>query len=446
MNKALPRITFCFLVLFICACPALWAQEKKNMLRTDDFIIVLGNKLKNNLGKDISSLSLFAASGGQAKPIPFQIDETNPQGDWVLTSIPPALKDANLKPETDDDNGKLDANDQLAFMVKDSGDRMDKTAYPKDVLSVDEITLTDPVSGGKSWVYLCSYATNPPRSDVSYIKYDIAKDQVIAQSYVMGFAAKMPIAPGYVSVMGSPNLIDRMKIRVVAHILAIPYHIDEYQFVSKLSLYKAGPIRVIRRTKNAIKIFKIFQTPSAAVENVYYSNIASVPVRMTVPLNVAGVARMFALRVESTGGADFQNMHGWQFKSNVSPNWVTITGAMDETKKSLNGKGPLDWYCLKGPNRAFMIRITLNRKPDGSIQNIPLSTKLGFIDDDKALDPPEDVPGQSPNVWFMIDGIDKLNKGTLYFFATMYMINDYQDGDEKRYLTILDKPIQVIGD
>jgi len=442
-NRLFRVMLSCLMVSSVIAAPSLWASEKKTMTRVDDFVVVLGDKLKYSLGKDIATLSLFSATSGQVKPIPFQIDEINAQGDWVLSSIPPALKNSGLKPEVDVDNGKLDANDQLVFMIKDSGDRLDKALYPKNALSVDEISLTDPVSGGKSWVYLCAFTSNPPISDVSYIKYDITKDQVIAQSYVMGFAAKMPIAPGYVSVMGSPNLIDRMKIRVVAHILGIPYHINENQFVSKLSLYKAGPIRVIRRTKNAIKIFKIFQTPSAAVENVYYSNIASVPVRMTVPLNVAGVAKMFALRVESTGGADFQNMHGWQFKSNVSPNWITITGSMDETKKALNGKGPLDWYCLKGPNRAFMIRITLNRKPDGTIQNIPLSTKLGFMDDDKALDIPEDVPGQSPNVWFIIDGIDKLNKGTLYFFATMYMIKDYKDGDEGRYLTILDKPIRV---
>lgn len=435
------RIGLLIVILVLIGLPA-GAQEKKTMLRADDFIVVIGEKLKNNLGKDIDTLSLLAVSGGQLKPIPFQVDEKNAQGEWVLTSVPPSLKD-KLKPEVDEDNGKLDRNDQLAFMLKDSGDRLDKAEYPKEAQSVDEITLVDPNTGGKSWVYLCSYAADAPRSDVRYVRYDIAKDQVISPSYVMGFPAKLPIAPGYISIMGSPNLIDRMKIRVRAKILGIPYPIDEQQFVSKLSLYKEGPIRVIRRTRNAIKIFKIFQTPSAAVENIYYSNIASIPIRIAVPINVSTAGKLFNLNIETRGGADFHNMKGWRFKSNVNPNWVIISGSMDEYKKALNGKGPMDWFCLSGPSKAFMIRITLNRKDDGTPQNIPLTTRLYYMDDDKALDPPEDTPGQSPNVGYWIDGIEKLNKGTLYFFATMYLIKDYQDGDERRYLTILDKPITV---
>ncbi len=431
----------CLTVSFLIAAPSLWAAEKKTMTRQDDFVIIMGSKAKTNIGKPIANMSLFALHNGQAKPIPFQIDEKSPNGDWVLTTAPSSIK--GLKPETDEDNGRLDANDQVACMIKDSGDRMDKNLYPQGALAVDEITLTDPLTGGKAWVYLCSFASNPPLSNVSYIKYNTAKDQVETSNYIMGFPARMPIAPGFISINGSPNLIDRMKIRVVAHILGIPYHINENQFVSKLSLYKAGPIRVIRRTKNAIKIFKIFQTPSAAVENIYYGNIASIPIRMTVPLNVAGVAKMFALSVEATGGADFQNMQNWQFKSNVYPHWVTINNSMDQAEKAMNGKGPLDWFCIKGPNKAFMIRITLDRKDDGTPQVLPLTTKLYYVDDAQALDPPEDIPGQTPNVGYIIDGISKLNKGTMYFFATLYLIKDYNDGDEKTYLTIIDKPIRV---
>ena len=42
-----------------------------------------------------------------------------------------------------------------------------------------------------------------------------------------------------------------------------------------------------------------------------------------------------------------------------------------------------------------------------------------------------------------MEGLPELEKGTLYFFAIMYLIKDYSEGVEKNYLKILDQPIEV---
>lgn len=208
--------------------PITLGGREKTMTRQDDFVIIMGSKAKTNIGKPIANMSLFALHNGQAKPIlPRSTKESN--GDWVLTTAPSSIK--GLKPETDEDNGRLDANDQVACMIKDSGDRMDKNLYPQGALAVDGITLTDPLTGQGLGISVLLRLKRSP--NVSYIKYNTAKDQVETSEYIMGFPAKMPIAPGFISISGSPNLIDRMKIRVVAHILGIPvHHINENQFVS----------------------------------------------------------------------------------------------------------------------------------------------------------------------------------------------------------------------
>ncbi|MDD5222963.1 MAG: hypothetical protein PHE84_03160 [bacterium] len=414
--------------------------EKKGLSRQADYVVVHGEKLKQNLSREIAKFSLFAHIDGKFQPIPFQVDEINPDGEWVLTQVPPEAK-KSVKPEQDNDNGRLDDNDEMAFMARDAGDRVSFNGLPAGVEAVDEITLRDPADNGRAWVYLLSFRENPPLSNKDYVEYRPDKNQVAAKGYVLGFDPKMSIAPSLVSLQGSPNLIDRMKIRLSTKIMGIPFGFDEGNMVSKLSLYKDGPIRVIRRTRSAIKFIGVFRTPSAAVENIYYDNTMLIPIRVGIPISLKSFSSVISyIRVRGT--ADLHNTHGWKLKVDTDPRWMSLDGKMDEVEKSIQGEGST-WFLASGPEGAFMIRMIMNRNPDGSFQKSPIKTRLYYVDDDTAPDPPESVPGQSPQVGWWMDGLPDLDKGTLYFFAIMYLIDDYSDGAEKNYLKILDQPIQV---
>ncbi|UCD84544.1 MAG: hypothetical protein JSU92_14955 [Deltaproteobacteria bacterium] len=421
-------------------------KEKKTMTRTEDFVVVHGRKLKNNLYKTIRNMSLFSSIGGRARPIPFQIDELNPEGEWVLTKIPLHLQGTSIEPEKDDDNGHLDKNDELVFMVRDSGDRIPKEQYPQGALAVDEITLADPIDGNKSWVYLCSFLENPPRSDKDYVDYVFPKDQmdyVISGNYKIGYTPELPNSPSYISIGGSKNILDRMKIRFTVKILGIPFDFNEDLFWSRLSLYNDGPIRVIRRTRNAIQLTKTFRSSSAAIENVMYDNASVVPFRIKLPVSLKWLKRIFNMTGRS--GADFQNMHGWQVKTNVDPRWLNVDGKMDEIEKEIGGEN-FNWFVVKGPEGAFMIRAIFNRKPDGSFQDTPLSSSLYYLDDDTALDPPESVPGQSPHIGYWMNGMNELPRGTFYIYPIMYLIKNYKEGAENDFIKILDQQIRVMVD
>ncbi|MDD5224383.1 MAG: hypothetical protein PHE84_10355 [bacterium] len=416
--------------------------EKKTLARMEDYVVVPGKILRKNLGLDIGQMGLLAFREGKLVPIPFQIDELSPDGDWVLTQVPPELENTGLKPEKDDDDGSLDANDELAFMARDAGDRIKKDIYPPGILAADEIMVRDPVDGAKAWVYLCSFPGKPPLSDRHYVDYVFPEGKIKTSNHEMGFSPKLPIVPGSVSIHGSHNILDQLKIRVETKLLGIRFSMNETRLVSKLSLYKAGPIRVIRRTRSAVKLIGIFRSPSAAVENIYYGNITIIPFRIKLSFSVKAFSKLIK-DPTIRGTADFQNIHGWRIKTDAGPNcWFNIDGKMDETEKNANGKNAT-WLLVSGPPGAFMIRLVTDRMPDGSFQKTPITTSLYYLEDDLLRDPPESVPGQSPNVGFWMNGTENLEKGIFYFYAISYIIDNYTDGKEKEYLDILDKPLEV---
>ncbi len=428
-------ITFCLL------SNAEAKGSKKTITRTNDYIIIHGKKLTNNLNKKISNLSLLASIRGRIRPIPFQVDELDPQNEWVLKNVPPDIDDEDIKPDEDKDKGHLDENDELVFMIKDTGNRISKRKYPKKAEAVDEIVLVDPVNKRRAWAYLCSFKKKPQLSTIDYVNYLPPKNQIKSDSYVLGFPPDQSVFPSYLSIQGSKNILDRVKIRVKVKIFGIPYSMDETEFESRLTLYNDGPIRTIRRTRNSIKIMGIFSTPSAAIEMISYKNISIIPIRIVVPINIRSYNSIFSSKTRA--GADFQNVNGWRFKTDVQKKWVNINGEMDIIEKSINGQD-LSWFLLAGEKKAFLIRNILNRKPDGSYQDTPFTPHLYYVDDAKIEDPPENVPGQSPNVNLWMDGFDNLQEGTLYFYMIFYIMDNYKDGMEKKYIQILDRPINTI--
>lgn len=423
--------------------PCSQVREKKTLTRVEDYVVMHGGNFRKTLKKKIDDLSLLAVVNGEIKPISFQIDEINEDDEWVLTGIPKHLEDRGIKPEVDDDNGHFDKNDELVFMARDSGDRLPKHIYPPGAMALDEIELTDPIDGGKSWVYLAAFPGNTPRTEYDYVDYTLPLGRVISDNYELGFNPNMASGPNFARLhLGPDDIIDRLKIRMQAKIIGITFSLDENNFHSELSLYEDGQIRVIRRVSNAIQLTKIFRTPSAAIENIYYGNICIIPVRIKVPISPRFFKSMIGY-IRVRGGADFTNLHGWKIRTDTDPRWFTIDGRMDEEEKTINGKNS-SWYLLSGPRGALLFRMVLNRKPDGSPQNLPIETDFFYVDDDNTPDPPEEIPGQSPNTGFLLNGIENLSRGTFYFYVVMYMIKDYREGMEQEYFKILDYPIRTV--
>ena len=418
-------------------------RVERTMTRTQDFIVIHGEKIKKNLNKKIETLSLLAKIDGKVEPIPFQVDEINEEGEWVLPQFPPYLEKTSYKVDKDDDDGHLDENDELVFMIKDAGDRIIESEYPEGTQEVDEIVLVDQVDDSRAWVYLCSFSSAPPLSDKDYANYVFPDNQVVTTNYRLGFSLDLPISWDHLSFRGEPNMVDRLKVRISVKMMGMTFDWDESQIFSNVSAYKDGPVRVVRRVRSGIRLNRILKTPSIGSETIYYENAIIIPFRLRIPINTGWVKKVFGLEVKVRAGVDLQNLHGWQLLPDVDPRWLNIDGKMDEIEESVKGEGST-WWVLSGEPGAFFVRLILDRKPDGSHQESPVETNFFYIDDDTADHPPEFVPGQSPNPGWWITRLEEIPKGTFYFYITGYIINDYQLGMEGNLLNIIDKPVEVI--
>jgi hypothetical protein len=283
----------------------------KTISRKEDFIVIRGAKTGHNLHREIDRLSVFAKVNDNVQPIPFQVDEINKEGEWILPDIPPYLDKSDYKIEQDEDHGKLDENDELVFMVRDSGDRMDQREYPPGAEAVDEIMLIDPTDNHWAWVYLCSFSTSsPPLSDKDYVSYKFPDNHIVSSNYKLGFSLEVPISWDYLGFRGEPDMVDRLKIRLFIKMFGKEFRLDETNFTSNLSAFKDGPVRVIRRVRSAVRLNKILKTPSAASETIYYQNAVAIPFRIKNPINLKPIKKLFALRyIKVRAGIDMQNLH-----------------------------------------------------------------------------------------------------------------------------------------
>ncbi len=426
--------------IFICRSANCAAAEdgRKTLKRSRGEVVLKGAVLDGTLNRPIENLALLALHEGRLVPIAFQVDELDEAGEWVLTMVPPRLEGSGIEPDRDVDGGALDDNDELVFMLKDAGDRLAAGGLPEGVVAADEIELAD--SGGRAWVYLCCFEQAAPRSSRDYVRYDIETDRVVTDSFVVGFPAELPIAPGYLTVFGSENILDRMKIRLKVAVAGFEFGFDETDFISELSLYKDGPVRVIRRTRNAMQVSRFFKTPSAAIENVICADSCSIPVRVVVPISLKSFSMFFDM--VARGGADFQNVNGWQFRHNCDPRWYCIDGRMDSAEQAMRA-GDVGWFARKGPQGALLVRMLLGCGAEERSYLNPVATELYYMDDVMAADPPERVAGQNPNVAFWVRGMNRLGKGRMHFNEIMYPIADYSEEAKDACLDIVDRPVDV---
>lgn len=125
-----------------CVCVALFfvganlaaAQEAKTLTRLHDPVIVKTALLSGLPTRDTAGYRLYSVQQGHLSPIPFQFDERDNAGEIVFS-------EAAAKNEF-----RLDENDELVFMAKDTGDRIAAELVPATSDAAVEIEVTDPVT------------------------------------------------------------------------------------------------------------------------------------------------------------------------------------------------------------------------------------------------------------------------------------------------------------
>jgi hypothetical protein len=299
-------------------------------------IVVQGFKIGPATHYPIAMYRLFkTAPGGVAEVIPFQIDEINEWGDYVLPE--------GGKVTANTGNGIFDNQDEIAFMGDDVGLPQAPKTWPmgKPALIYEirlEFTGGENTAGTQNGaVYLGIYFQNPPEpSDKRYVHFSRKTAEVTTGRYRYGFdqtnwlvARRVEMAkrdsgktPEFEPLLESTTFFMKADLKYFITVTANHDSIN-----SELEAYKTGPIRTIVRVSFYYTFLKLNFELGMYTEISFFTNAVYLPAILYNPLDG---------RKSLNSGSGFY--YGMALKQN--PNEFTIDTNMPPYKE----KGFLDFF------------------------------------------------------------------------------------------------------
>ncbi len=415
--------------------------------RFADVVRLEGGQLSMFDGTAIDHLALLACTVTACQPIPFQIDERDASGRWVLDQGP--------MPTTDDPPGVLDANDLLLFMADDAGDRVapgvlsippacqggnkGKGAsaacvnHPtplagKEGLVGAEIALYDPLDRTTRWVYVVAFADHAPRAAAQDVEYDPLTDRVHGRRVSLGFTDGVP---GYLAVGDGANLLDRLKVRASATFLfgLIHFTRSEADLRTEFMGWHAGPIRVVRGQRQWVRLGWGIHSPTFGSYTYFYRDFAELPVGLY--LNFKPTYFFSDILVQVI--LDFRDLRGWSLLVPSVPDPLPIDGNMTAQKSALESSAD-QWFALCGP------QISLVQSMDVSASLATVRHRLLYRETVRP-EPPEAVPGEEPGIGFQLDQWERVGAGAHQLESVSYALPSAVDVRE--FMRVRRAPLAV---
>ncbi|HNS50786.1 MAG TPA: PKD domain-containing protein [Anaerolineae bacterium] len=170
--------------------------------RALDPTIVPGSQLPLFGGVTLGDLFVYAYRDGAWVEVPFQIDEVDSTGAFVVV-----------------EDGVLDSNDQVVFMAADLGDTATPYEWLDDVDSQGypryEVEITNPLdTAEKGWAYVYRSATLAS-TFAPYVTWDGANNRAVGETYIAGYNPASHLGMDSLELNGTGvDVLDRAKIRV----------------------------------------------------------------------------------------------------------------------------------------------------------------------------------------------------------------------------------------
>lgn len=259
---------------------AIAERQPATLSRFYDPVVVETGRLVGLPDRRISRYRLYALRGDRLVPIPYQFDARDEDDVFILSAA---------KAETD----RFDANDELVFMAKDAGDRIDDATRPAGADAVVEIEASDPLGGETAWVYLAHFRGSAPEpSSERYVTFEREtngmRSALYRGSYVPGtnnFASYrvLPAAGG-----SGENLFRRVRVilQPTFSLLIGSFSplLTEKSFTVRIDGIKNGPVRAIRRVRQWLDLGRFFpKALSGTTLTFYYQGFFETPSVFSIP-------------------------------------------------------------------------------------------------------------------------------------------------------------------
>lgn len=415
------------------------SAEQKTLTRVDDPLIVQGKILDALSSVRLDRLSLMACDGDAFQPVPFQVDEKDPAGEYVYTHGPIAGVDTDPN---------LDANDELVFIVESAGPRCDDRPWPEGASSGVRIEVTDPIDRGQGWLYLFAFEGNPPRSPLDLVSREHTPERTItkARGYMWGSPAEKGY-PDELHLAGTdgrlgPDILDKWKSRGKIDLPLINFEIksDDNTYRNTVG-WIDGPVRVIVCDNSYMKIsFIKFDFPTN-VMLFYYPNSCVFP--MTLTIENTNVMKIISKVVEMNfvSVLDYNEhsygIHSFDPVNGYNPQ-VVFDGKMSDAEKALDTTKDLEWIAGYRPGAgSVLVRFYLPKEFKG------ITKSLYYLEDASVLDPPEHYPGMIAHGFQYKLNLESIKKGTYLLYTQFYFKPGLVPGKEKMLLDIFDHPLEV---
>ncbi len=420
----------------------------KSIARTEDPVIVLGERVKDLMGSCPGNLSLMKYQDGEYHPVPFQIDERHEDGSLVFP---------NGRIASTDSNPLFDANDELIFMANDLGDKAPSKKWPQGVDTGMEILVVDPVTNSTGWVYFFKFPKNPPRSRVDYVKLEFAPNKeylTIKQTDANGeniFFLKHYghqinanelrrfLPNGKLNV----DMLDRVKVRIklkLGFLPAINIPADEL-LKGELAGFIDGPIRMIGKADTYIKFAFIKIKMDGIIQETFYRNCLNVNLRFKIPESPFFNSSTFLKKGTILGYLDFnENIIGHQVysKCNPHPSNIFLDGNISAHEEQLNYMDDSSWITGYGPMACIIGRLFLPKEWGEVHVRFHLNENLN------TPEKPEEEKGEIAVGWNIKGGENVANTKISEFDFYIYTFTeDFRPPMEKPVIDILDNPLKV---
>ncbi len=376
--------------------------------------VVLTGKMLPALRKiPIGKVAFYAVHQSVARPIPLQIDRRDYNGTFQIP------RDAEEKAR--EAKLPLHRNDECVFMVSDIGEKMEQPPERIKIQSAIEIELTDPETDRHGWVYVFTFPGTPPEtSPKDYVTYHGEEDSVESAIYRVAFSKEKPlliessIQKDPAGKGESPNFTDTLKIR---HRGKLFHHIDflrtQADYTSRLAAVKDGPVRVIRKTSNRIRVLWRLRTPAICVDYIHYAHAFFMETHLHVPFRTGWFFSDMATLVTIDGNDD-PSLPAVRLFSDSFPEGMAINGEMSPEEEQFNRSGEA-YFALSSRYGKTLVKFDLAKDS--------LIHARAYVMDDRNLpDPPERIPGQFGNVGFYSTGWDKLGISVQHLIVGIYMV------------------------
>ena len=378
------------------------------------------------LGAPISKYRLFASDGTNLAPIPFQIDERNDKGVLLMQKGP--------KVAPDNDNGAFDANDELVFMAFDASTRLAGKPAVAGCETFAEISMTDEKTSAVGYAYLAKCANPPPMSSKRYVQWDTAKRTAVTDRYKMGW--QLGAVPNYnydyLSIFGSPDLLDRLKVRVAVGIGALRKVFNEGDFKNAIAGTIEGPVRVVYTNNSKLGLGLLGGIPIG--QDVYfYRDWAYLYNPIDSRFNPAVIGLDFEVGIIHDLALD--RSKGYKLCADVLPNCIAIDGKMTPEKAEM-AKKELHWGGIVGPEGAIMTRLIMDKR-------LPTKSMGVYVDDDKVTNKPENIPGSSPEIGFLVVQWKGAKAGVYTLDFYHYFMKKFSKAEMDRFDRIVYNPLKI---